>query len=78
MEIVEETSICHGSRDRSGGYGFPPKLDVCDRIDEDIAEIMKTDQNREVRELGRDILALAAGVVIGIVIWFVVLKGGAD
>jgi hypothetical protein len=20
----------HGSRDRSGGYGFPPKLDVCD------------------------------------------------
>jgi len=35
-------------------------------------------QNEEVRELGlRDMLAVAAGVVIGIVIWFVVLKGGA-
>jgi hypothetical protein len=32
--------------------GFPPKLDVCDPIDEDIAEIIKTDQNMEVRELG--------------------------
>jgi len=31
-----------------------------------------------MRELGlRDILAVATGVVIGIVIWFVVLKGGA-
>jgi len=31
----------------------------------------------EVRELGlRDILAVAAGVVIDIFIWFVVLKGG--
>jgi len=31
-----------------------------------------------MRELGlRDILAVAVGVVIGIVIWFVVLKGGA-
>jgi hypothetical protein len=30
--------IGHGSRDRSGGYGFPPELD--DPIDEDInAEI---------------------------------------
>jgi len=32
----------------------------------------------EVRELElRDILAVAVGVVIGIVVWFVVLKGGA-
>jgi len=32
----------------------------------------------EVRELGlRDILAVAGGVFIGIVIWVVVLKGGA-
>jgi hypothetical protein len=37
--------------DCSGGYGFPPELDVCDPIDEDIAEIIKTNQNREVREL---------------------------
>ena len=29
----------HGSHDLSGGYGFPPKLDVCDPIDQDIAEI---------------------------------------
>jgi hypothetical protein len=59
-----------------GGYGFPPELDLCDPIDEDIAEIIKTTQNRDVRELGlRDILAVAAGVVIGIVIWLVVLKG---
>jgi hypothetical protein len=43
-----------------------------------IREIIKTKQNREVRELGlRDILGVAGGVVIGIVIWFVVLKGGA-
>jgi hypothetical protein len=35
-------------------------------------------QNTEVSELGhRDILAVATGVVIGIVIWVVVLKGGA-
>ena len=34
----------------------------------------------EVRELSlsvRDILAVAGVVVIGIVVWFVVLKGGA-
>jgi hypothetical protein len=35
---------------------------------------VKTDQNTEVRESGlRDILAVAGGVVIGIVIWIVVL-----
>ena len=70
--------LVRASRDRSSGYGFPPKLDVCDPIDEDIAEIIKTDQNREVRQLGLgDILAVAGGGVIGIVIWVVVLKGGA-
>lgn len=41
--------LVRGSGDRSGGYGFPAQLDVCDPIDEDIAEIIKTDQNREVR-----------------------------
>ena len=34
--------------------------------------------NTEVRELElRDILAVAGGVLIGIVIWVVLLKGGA-
>ena len=70
--LVRGSGIGHGS----GGYGFAPKLDVCDPIDEDIAKIIKI--IREVRELGfRDILAIAGGVFIGIVIWVVVLKGGA-
>jgi hypothetical protein len=31
-----------------------------------------------VREVGvKDILAVAAGVLIGIIVWFVVMKGGA-
>ena len=76
--LVRGSGIGHDSPDHSGGYGFPPKLDVFNPIDEGIAEIIKTNQNREVRELGlTDILAVAAGVVTGIVIWFVVLKGGA-
>jgi hypothetical protein len=77
--LVRGSGIGHGSRDRSGGYGFPPELDVCDPIDENMAEIIKTNQKRVVRELElRDILAVAGGVVIGIIIWVVVLKGGAD
>jgi hypothetical protein len=31
--MVRGSGIGHGSRDRSSGYGFPPKLDVCDPME---------------------------------------------
>jgi hypothetical protein len=37
--LVRGSGIGHGSRDRSGGY--PHRLEVCDPIDQDIAEIIK-------------------------------------
>ena len=41
-------------------------------------EITRNLAKYEVREVGvKDILAVAAGVLIGIIVWFVVMKGGA-
>jgi hypothetical protein len=42
--LVRGSGIGHGSRDCSGGYGFPPKLNVGDPIDEDIRENHKNQQ----------------------------------
>jgi hypothetical protein len=42
-----------------------------------VAEIINNGGERELGLRVRDILAVAGGVIMGIIIWFVVLKGGA-